>query len=241
MNPKWRKYAPFSWCVPVKNNEDWHDPPYEQPDLYDLGNWLGRWQAFGFVGARCSAADVECLREIRDRKLYKPKSRTWARFCTRYLGMSRAQVDRFLQYLVEFGPNYFHLTQIVRVSPRTYRIISPALLEDGILLHQTPIPLAPENAGRILRAVRQLKREAATRARVMLPAPPVSWKPGRGAALDPKMLHEKLTRLATRLDALVRAFAALPTLNLDPQSETLVLQAVERAIGQLAALKRALR
>jgi hypothetical protein len=125
-----------------------------------------------------------------------------ARFCTRYLGMSRAQVDRFLQGLVEFGPNYFHLTQIVRVSPRTYRILSPALLEDGIPLHQTPIPLAPENAGRMLRAVRQWRHEA---------------------------------------DAQARAFAALPTLHLDPASETLVLQDVERAIGQLAALKRALR
>jgi len=225
----------------VKNNQDWQDPPYEQRDLYDLGNWLGRWQAFGFVGAHCSAADVECLREIRDTKLYKPRSRAWARFCTRYLGMSRAQVDRLIQYLVEFGPNYFHLTQIVRVSPRTYRIISPALLEDGILLHQTPIPLAPENAGRILCAVRQLRHEAATRARSLLPATPVSWKPGRGAALDPQALHEKLPRLSTRLDALVRAFAALPALGLDPQNETLLLQAVERAIGQLAALKRALR
>ena len=155
--------------------------------------------------------------------------------------MSRAQVDRFLQYLVEFGPNYFHLTQIVRVSPRTYRIISPALLEDGILLHQTPIPLAPENAGRILRAVRQLRHEAATHAHAVLPAPPVSWKPGRCANLDPKALHERLTRLSTRLDALVRAFAALPTLSLNSQAEKLVIQAVGRAIGQLAALKRALR
>jgi hypothetical protein len=155
--------------------------------------------------------------------------------------MSRAQVDRLIQYLVEFGPNYFHLTQIVRVSPQTYRIISPALLEDGILLHQTPIPLAPENAGRILRAVRQLRHAAATHARALLPAPPVSWKPGRGAALDPKALHERLTRLSTRLDALVRAFTALPTLGLDPKNETLVLQAVNRAIGQLTALKRALR
>lgn len=235
------QYAPFSRRVPVKNNEDWHDPPFEQPDLFDLGNWLGRWQAFGFVGARCSAANIECLREIRDKKLYKPRSRTWARFCTRYLGMSRAQIDRFLQCLAEFGPNYFHLTQIVRVSPRTYRAISPALLEDGILLHKAPIPLTPENAGLILRAVRQLRREAATHARVSLPAPPVSWKPGHSAALDPKMLHERLTRLATRLDALVRAFAALPTLGLDPQNETMVIQALDRAIGQLAALRRALR
>ena len=49
---------------------------------FDLGTWVGRRQAFGIVAAKASAADVECLRQIRDRKLYLIKTRTWGEFCT---------------------------------------------------------------------------------------------------------------------------------------------------------------
>ena len=76
------------------NNDAWNDhPAAEHSDPFDLGTWLGRWQALGFVAGRCSAADVDCLREIRERKLYRSRARTWAIFCSRDLGLSRAQAD----------------------------------------------------------------------------------------------------------------------------------------------------
>jgi hypothetical protein len=226
--------------MPTRHDEDWDDdPPVEQTDPFDLGNWLGRWQAFGLVAGRCSSADIECLREIRDKKLYKSKTRTWALFCSRYLGLGRAQADRYLQYLDEFGPNYFHLTAIVRVSPQTFRAISHNLREGAILLRETPIALIPENAGRILRAVRELRRQAAIDERALPPAS--SWKPGRQTTIGRKALRERLGRFTTRLDALVQALAAVAALGLDPQDEDLLAQAAQRGIDQLSALKRALR
>jgi hypothetical protein len=93
---------------------------------FNLGTWLGRRQAFGIMAGKASAADAECLRLIRDKKLYKSKTPNWREFCTRYLGLSKTNADRIIQYLDEFGPNYFQLTQIkarphkTMVCPTTY-------------------------------------------------------------------------------------------------------------------------
>ncbi len=206
-------------------------------DPFDLGLWLGRWQAFGYIANRCSAADVECLRQIRENKLYHSYARTWGVFCPRYLGFSRAQADRLLQYLEEFGPNYFHLTQIVRVSPQTYRLIAHALREDGAIFHLAAIPLAPENAGKILRAVRSLRLQAAPGRRA--PADAASWKPG--TASGRKALRERLARFTQRLDSLVQSLSALASLGLDPESETLLSETIQHAVSRLNGLKRALK
>jgi hypothetical protein len=39
--------------------------------LYELGQWMGRKQAFSLVSGKTAAADVECLRNIREKKLYR--------------------------------------------------------------------------------------------------------------------------------------------------------------------------
>ena len=207
-------------------------------DPFDLGLWLGRWQAFGYIANRCSAADVECLRQIRKNKLYHCHARSWGVFCPRYLGFSRAQIDRLLQYLEEFGPNYFHLTQIVRVSPQTYRLIAHALREDGAIFHLAAIPLAPENAGQILRAVRRLRQEAAPKRGNPPPDAP-SWKPG--TAPDRKALRQRLARFTQRLESLVQSLSALASLGLDPQSATLLSETIQHAVSRLNGLKRALK
>ena len=38
-------------------------------DAYDLGERMGRKQAFSGLGRRCSAADADCLRWIRIRMI----------------------------------------------------------------------------------------------------------------------------------------------------------------------------
>ncbi len=45
-------------------------------DLY-LGTLLGRRQAFSTIAARCAAADVAALREIRDTRAYRGLSPTF--------------------------------------------------------------------------------------------------------------------------------------------------------------------
>lgn len=126
---------------------------------FDLGTWLGRRQAFGMMAGRASAADAECLRHIRDQKLYKAKTSTWREFCTRYLGASRPQLDRVIQYLEEFGPEFFHLTQLTRISPETYRAIAPRITKDGLHLGDEVIALIPENNEKVSAAVAELRRQ----------------------------------------------------------------------------------
>lgn len=38
---------------------------------FELGAGAGRRQSLGLIASRGSAADVECVRKIRDEKLYK--------------------------------------------------------------------------------------------------------------------------------------------------------------------------
>ena len=62
---------------------------------FTLGVMLGSRKAFAAVAGRCSAADAECLRRIRDRKLYLSRAATWEEFCPEYLGLSKTHVRRF--------------------------------------------------------------------------------------------------------------------------------------------------
>jgi DNA-binding SARP family transcriptional activator len=50
-------------------------------DMFDLGAWLGRKQAFTLIAGRCSAATVVCLRKIREGKRYRALGLTWEQFC----------------------------------------------------------------------------------------------------------------------------------------------------------------
>ena len=83
--------------------------------MIDLGTWVGRRQAFGLVSSKCSAADAECLKQIRESKRYKSVAAQWEDFCPRYLGLSRSHADKIIQQFDEFGAAYFELSQIVRI------------------------------------------------------------------------------------------------------------------------------
>src|SRR5215472_14745022 len=101
-------------------------------DGRDLQRWLGRREAFGAVAACCSAADLECIRQIRDRKLFENEAANWDEFCTTYLRMSRRKVDGDLRLLDELGPVYFHLLQLIRVTPDEFRAIAAHVSEEGV-------------------------------------------------------------------------------------------------------------
>src|SRR6266481_4815627 len=102
-----------------------HQP--ENNTMIDLGTWVGRRQAFGLVSSKCSAADAECLKQIRENKSYKSVAAHWEEFCPRYLGLSRSHADKLIQQLDEFGAAYFELSQIVRIPAKAYRAISGAI------------------------------------------------------------------------------------------------------------------
>jgi len=127
-------------------------------------------RAFGMMAGRASAADAECLRRIRDDKLYTAKAANWDDFCGQYLGASRAHVNRMIHHLEEFGPEFFHLTQLTRMSPEAYRAIAAQVKPEGIEFDGEVIPLAPQNAQRVSEAVTELRKRVESRKRPAQPA-----------------------------------------------------------------------
>ena len=130
-----------------------------KPTPVDIATWTGRTQAFAIVARQCSAAQAECLRQIHDSGSYTSLSPTWDDFCRDYAGMSRPKVDSLIRTLEEFGPDYFRFSEIARVSPDTYRQLAPAIASSALEFEGESIPLTPENAPKIRRAVQQLRAD----------------------------------------------------------------------------------
>jgi len=185
---------------------------------FDLGNWLGMRRAFGMMAGRASAADAECLRRIRDNKLYSSKAANWDEFCAQYLGASRTHVNRIIRYLEEFGPEFFHLTQLTRISAETYRAIASHVKPDGIELDGEKIPLEPENAQRVSAAVTQLRKHLESRKTTKQPEE------------DPfQAIEERLDDVIGRLEALAPLLTASQKISL---SASLVeLQKIAAKLG----------
>ena len=139
------------------NDTDSLARPEAVPDNFDLGTWLGRRQAFGAVAGRCSAAEAECLRRIRDDKLYAGRAANWGDFCLKFLAMTRQNADRIIRLLEEFGPAYFQLSQLTRISAQTYRQLAPAISDEGLRVHGDLIALEPSNSEKLAAAVAQLR------------------------------------------------------------------------------------
>jgi hypothetical protein len=172
-----------------------------------LGRWLGRHDAFASVAGRCSAADAQSLREIRDRKLYKELGLSWDEFCSERLRSSRRQIDRTLRLLDEFGPSYFHVAQMAHVTADEYRAIAPHVGEDGIRVGGAAIALLPENSERVSAAIGELLQRE---------------RPAKPAAITPDAVVK-------RCEALASAVASLPR-AIGDEDRTRVAQAIGRVL-----------
>jgi hypothetical protein len=125
--------------------------------MLELGVILGQNHAFGVIAGRCSAAQVESMRRLREEKLYKKCCEKWKDFCPKYLKISQPEADRIIRLWDEFGPAYFELSQLTRISAETYRAIAPAI-EDGVLhFNGEEIPLNPENSRKVAAAVAEMR------------------------------------------------------------------------------------
>jgi len=136
-------------------------------DYVELGTWLGRRQAFSIVAGRCSAADAQCLRELRESKKYKSMDLTWEECCKQKAGISRSSADEIIRNLAEFGPDYFVIAQVTGISAKEYRRIQGSVANHALLHAGEEIPIAVECGPRLVAAVEALRREAAG-----APAPP---------------------------------------------------------------------
>jgi len=164
---------------------------------FDVGAWIGRGQAFSFVANHCSAAQAECLSRIRKDGLYKALNLTWDEFCKQYAGTSRAHADEIIRRLEEFGAAYFRLSEIIRISPQSYRAIEATVQGEAIEMGGESIPITPENAPRIRQAIgairAELRQTQAAQARYSL----------------------GITQLQGRLDACFEDMSALSRRSLD--------------------------
>jgi hypothetical protein len=127
----------------------------------ELDQLLGERRAFSRVGDSCSAADAECLRRMRDERLYRFKKVNWSQFCTQYLDISKTEANCIIRRFEEFGQSYFDVSRIVRISPESYRAIAHAVKDKSIEYDGETIPLTGDNAQRVTAAVQALRQAAA--------------------------------------------------------------------------------
>jgi hypothetical protein len=141
-------------------------------DALDIGTLLGRKQAFGLIAAKCSTADVECLRQLRDDKRYLALGMNWEEFCKQKIGISRQTAERLIRNLEEFGPKYFELAAVLRIPAEHYRQIAAAVTDGGVTYNGETIEISAQNAPRLAQAVESL-RESATAPDTGEAAPPL--------------------------------------------------------------------
>ena len=135
-------------------------PPAEAAGSFDLGSLIGQRKAFSLIAGRCSAAEAAAIRRMREERVYQASKLTWKEFCPRHLHMSRSQAGHLIRLLEEFGPDYFELMQLTRISRDEYRAIAHAVKDGHIHWQSEAIALLPENSGKVAAAVAGL-REAA--------------------------------------------------------------------------------
>jgi hypothetical protein len=156
-----------------------------------LGKLLGRHEAFTLLAARCSAADAALLRQIREERLYLKHAKDWEEFCREHLHTSKPNANRLIHNLEEFGPQYFEVAQLTRISPKTYRAIAPAIRDQSLHHKGEAIALIPENAEKVAAAVAELrKKEPATE-----PEPPANPIPA---------LEKSCSEMVRRIEALIQ-------------------------------------
>ena len=126
--------------------------------MLDLGVALGQNHAFALVAGRCSAAQAQGLKRLRDDKLYKRCTERWNDFCPQYLKISRVEADNIIHLWEEFGPVYFELSQLTRISAQTYRAIAPAVKNGALHFNGEQIPLRPDNSRKVAAAVAEMRR-----------------------------------------------------------------------------------
>src|SRR5690349_19154968 len=95
-----------------------------------LATLSGMHLAFGAVANKCSAADADILKQIRDSGYYKQFKVTWSVYCREKLNVSRTYADRLIKYREEFGENYFRIAQLVPMSGDTYRLIEGSVSKE---------------------------------------------------------------------------------------------------------------
>ncbi len=170
----------------------------EDHNQLELGAWVGRNQAFHLLANHCLAARAQCLEIIRESGAYRALNLTWDEFCTRHAGMSRSNADRLIQKRRQFGDAYFRLSEVMRISPVAYRCVETNVTPEGLDIDGETIPLTPENAPKIRRAVNTLLADL------------------RDAQARQHHMSAAITRLQSQIDIAFQEMSVMASRSLDP-------------------------
>ena len=188
----------------------------------DLGLLMGQNQTFGVVAGRCSAAFAATLHRLRQEEKYKQLTPRWRDFCAQYLRMSGAEADRIIQCLEEFGPGYFELAQLVRISPQAYRAIAPSIQDGTLSVNGEAIGLNVENARKLTAAVAELRRT--------IPKP---RKPQR----EPLAMHERIAELDKRCTTMIAEFREISRREREGENWLAFTSVLSRLASELRRLE----
>jgi hypothetical protein len=194
-----------------------NDRPPGPSQSVETGTWIGRIQAFSLIGSRCSAAQAECLRHMRQEGVHKLLGLTWEEFRPQHLQMSRASADGLIRQLEEFGTEYFRLSEIMRLSPEGYREIAGAVHDNAIEIDGELVAITVENAPRIRAAVQAMRAQLNKSSRP----------------------QSDITALKTRMDAWVEEVSVIPRRPADIGAQSAARGLVAYAMNKLTRLASA--
>ena len=183
--------------------------------VMEMGKFVGMREAFAQVAGRCAAADIECLRRLRDSRMYRNLDCTWAEFCSKHLHVSKRNVDRLIGYFEEFGAAYFTLSKLTHIAVSEYRQIAAAVSEDGVSIDGSVVALLPENSEKLAAAV------AALLSRINQPETAGNLlKDGAGpdspgAPPSPESPVQRILAACEEVASTLRAVKTLPVADLD--------------------------
>lgn len=100
---------------------------------------------------------------MRARGDFKKLGMGWDEFCRTRAAISRRTVDRMIDLLEAFGVNYFRLSELMDISPATYRLIDGSVSDQGLEHEGRVIPLAEENREQIVEAVGTVRQRVRTK------------------------------------------------------------------------------
>jgi hypothetical protein len=192
-------------------------------DALGLGTWLGRKQAFGLLAGRCSAADAECLRSMRDEKKYRSLGLNWETFCRTQIGISRVAAEKIIKQLEEFGPKFFELSAVVRITPEEYRRIAPSVTSEGVQHRGKLLEIAMHNAPALSEAVQELRQETA----------PAAQEPAAGEDAE---FERTMDRAGKAVRVALESFKRAGGMGLDPRQRLRLLQEIHRATSAIDRL-----
>jgi uncharacterized protein (DUF3084 family) len=127
----------------------------------EIATWIGRLQGFALVANKCSAAQADILKRLKDTSAHKAFGMTREEFCDRQIGIPRQTCDRIISNYEEFGAAYFAMSNVMRISPQTYRLLGTAVTDaNELVFGDEKIPITKANADRIAEAVAAIRKEA---------------------------------------------------------------------------------